>query len=72
MLEGRNWKRIFEKTRVGFGRREVSGRLDGIVFSALSCGHGPEIMGSEGVWKRLDFHDCFVATFAKKHENPKN
>ena len=26
----RNWKRILEKARVGFGRTEVSVRLDGI------------------------------------------
>ena len=53
---GRNWKRIFEKTRVGFGRTEVSVRLDGIVFCALSFGHGPRGRGFEGVWKRVDFH----------------
>ena len=30
------------KTRVGFGRTEVSARLDCIVVCALSSGHGPE------------------------------
>ena len=46
-----------KKTRVGFGRTEVSVRLDGIVVCALSSGHGPRGRGLEGVWKSLDFHD---------------
>ena len=44
----RNWKRTFEKTRVGFGRTEVSVRLDGIFFCALSFGHGPGGLGFYG------------------------
>ena len=42
---------------VGFGRTEVSVRLDGIVVCALSFGHGPRGRGFEGVSKSLDFHD---------------
>ena len=56
-LGGRNWKRIFEKTRVGFGRTEVSVRLDCIVFCALSFGHGPRNLGFQRFGKRLDFYD---------------
>ena len=44
------------KTRVGFGRTEVCVRLDGIVFCALSFGHGPRGQGSGGVSKGVDFH----------------
>ena len=46
---GRNWKRIIEKTRVGFGRTEVSVRLDGIVVCALSFGHSPRGREFEGI-----------------------
>ena len=54
---GRNWKRIFEKTRVGFGRTELSLRLSCTEFCALSSGHGPRGQGFEGFCKTLDFHD---------------
>ena len=32
---------FLQKKRVGFGRTEVSVRLDGIDFCAVSSGHGP-------------------------------
>ena len=38
-----------EETRVGFGRTEVSARLDGTVVCALSSGHGsrnPQLEGA--------------------------
>ena len=47
------------KIRVGFGRTEVSVRLDGIVVCALSFGHGPRGQGFEGFSKTLDVHDFF-------------
>ena len=50
-----NWKHQNAKTRVGFGRTEVSVRLDGIVVCALSFGHGPRGRGFEGFWKGVDF-----------------
>ena len=53
---GQNWKRIFEKTRVGFGRTELSLRLSCTEFCALSSGHGPRGRGFEGFSKTLDFH----------------
>ena len=46
--EGQNWDRIFEKTRVGFGRTELSLRLSCTEFRALSSGHGPRGQGFEG------------------------
>ena len=36
-----NFKSIFEKTRVGFGRTELSLMLSYTEFCALSSGHGP-------------------------------
>ena len=45
---GQNWKRIFEKTRVGFGRTELSLRLSCTEFCALSSGHGPRGEGFYG------------------------
>ena len=54
---GQNRKRIFEKTRVGFGRAELSLRLSYTEFCALSSGHGPRGQGFEGFSKTLDFHD---------------
>ena len=54
---GQHWKRIFEKTRVGFGRTELSLRLSCTEFCALSSGHGPKGQGFEGFSKTLDFHD---------------
>ena len=41
------------KSRVGFGRTVVSIRLDGVVVSALSSGHGPRARRFEGVSKSL-------------------
>ena len=58
-LLGRNRDRIFEKTRVGFGRTELSLRLSCTEFCALSSGHGPRGQGFEGFCKTLDFHDFF-------------
>ena len=45
---GQNWYRIFEKTRVGFGRTELSLRLSCTEFCALSSGHGPRGEGFYG------------------------
>ena len=45
---GQNWDRIFEKTRVGFGRTELSLRLSCTEFCALSSGHGPRGEGFYG------------------------
>ena len=52
VLGGRNWKRFFKKTRVGFGRTELSLRAIGTTFCALSSGHGPVGLGFQGG----DFH----------------
>ena len=43
-----NLKSIFEKTRVGFGRTELSLRLSCTEFCALSSGHGPKGLGFYG------------------------
>ena len=53
---GQNWKRIFEKTRVGFGRTELSLRLSCTEFCALSSGHGPRGLGFQGGEEGVDFH----------------
>ena len=47
---GQKWKRVLEKTRVGFGRTELSLRLSCTEFCALSSGHGmvPGILDFEG------------------------
>ena len=58
VLGGRNWKRIFEKTRVGFGRTELSLRAIGTTFCALSSGHGPRGLGFQGGSSGVDF--CFL------------
>ena len=52
-----NWKRIFEKTRVGFGRTELSLRLSCTEFCALSSGHGPRNPLFRRFLKILDSHD---------------
>ena len=52
-------KSILIKTRVGFGRTELSLRLSCTEFCALSSGHGPTGQGLKGFWKTLDFHDFF-------------
>ena len=57
VLGGQNWKRIFEKTRVGFGRTQHSLRLSCTELCALSSGHGPRGLGFEGGGESLDFHD---------------
>ena len=46
---------IFEKTRVGSRRTEVSVRLDGIVFCALSSGHGSRGPGFQGGLEKSGF-----------------
>ena len=50
---------FLKKTRVGFGRTELSLRLSCTEFCALSSGHGPRGQGFEGFCKTLDFHDFF-------------
>ena len=62
---GQNWKRIFEKTRVGFGRTQLSLRLSCTEFRALSSGHGPRGRGFEGFCKTLDFHDFWGSNIGK-------
>ena len=47
------------KTRVGFGRTEVSVRLDGKVVCVISSGHGPRNPCFQGGSKSLDFHDFY-------------
>ena len=67
---GQIWKLIFEKTRVGFGRAELSLRLSCTEFCALSSGHGPRGRGFEAGGETLDFHDFFgKVKNGKKHEN---
>ena len=51
-----NWKLIFEKTGVGFGRTELSLRLSCTEFCALSSGHGPGVLGFQGGPSGLDFY----------------
>ena len=48
-----------KKTKVGFGRTELSLRLSCTGFCALSSGHGPRGQGFEGFSKTLDFYDFF-------------
>ena len=50
-------KSILIKTRVEFGRPELSLMLSYTEFCALSSGHGPRGRGFEGFCKTLDFHD---------------
>ena len=52
---GQNWDRIFEKTRVGFGRTELSLRLSCTEVCALSFGHGPRDLGFQGGSSGVDF-----------------
>ena len=56
VLRGSKLETCSWKNRVEFGRTEVSVRLDGIVFCALSFGHGPRGTGFEGISKGMDFH----------------
>ena len=65
---GQNWDRIFEKTRVGFGRTELSLRLSCTEFCALSSGHGPRDLGFQGGSSRWVFH-VFVGSSAKSLQN---
>ena len=61
---------MFAKTRVGFGRTELSLMLSCTEFCALSSGHGPRGRGFEGEEETLDFHDFFGGSkMGKKHEN---
>ena len=53
---GQNWESIFEKTRVGFGRTELSLPFCCTVFCALSSGHGPRVLGFQGGSSWVDFH----------------
>ena len=46
-----------QRTRVGFGRTEVSVRLYCIAVSALLFGHGARNPGFQGFGKSLNFHD---------------
>ena len=55
-LLGKNRNRIFEKTRVGFGRTELSLRLSCTEFCALSSGHGPRVFGFQGGEEGVNFH----------------
>ena len=67
---GQNWDRIFEKTRVGFGRTELSLRLSCTEFCALSRGHGSRVFGFQGGSSGVDFHVFFWAGGGVK--NPRN
>ena len=52
---GQSRKSIFEKTRVGFGRTELTLRLSCTEFCALSSGHGPRGEGFYGGSSGVDF-----------------
>ena len=54
-----------KKTRVGFGRTELSLMLSCTEFCALSSGHGPRGRGFEGFCKTLDFHDFWGSKMQK-------
>ena len=56
---------VLKKTRVGFGRTELSLRLSCTEFCALSSGHGPRGRGFEGFCKTLDFHDFWTSKIQK-------
>ena len=58
---GLNWKRIFEKTRVGFSPTELSVRLSCTEFRGLSSGHGPRGLGFYGGSSGADFCIFFWA-----------
>ena len=69
---GQNWhnlKSIFEKSRVGFGRRELSLRLSDTEFSS---GHGPRGQGFEGGEDTLDFHHLLEVKNGKNNMNMQN
>ena len=67
VLGVQNWKRIFEKTRVGFGRTELSLRLSCTEFCALSSGHGLRGRGFEGRGETLDVHDFLGGSKMQKN-----
>ena len=50
---------FLKKTRVRFGRTELSLRLSCTEFCALSSGHGPRGRGFEAGGETLGFHDFF-------------
>ena len=50
---------FLKKTRVGFGRTELSLRLSCTELCALSSGHGPRGRGFEWGGETLDFHFFF-------------
>ena len=60
-------EKYFAKTRVGFGRTELSLMLSYTEFCALSSGHGPRGRGFEGFCKTLDFHDFFRGSKMEKN-----
>ena len=68
---GQNWKRIFEKTRVGFGRTELSLRLSWTEFCALSSGHGPRGEGFMGARQGRIFV-FFVGRYWEGSKCPEN
>merc|ERR1712167_162234 len=63
----KNEKKKFAKTRVGFGRTELSLMLSCTELCALSSGHGPRGRGFEGFCKTLDFHDFWGVKNGKKN-----
>ena len=50
---------FLKKTRVGFGRTELSLRLSCTEFCALSSGHGPRGLGFQGGSSTVDFYVFF-------------
>ena len=62
---------FLKKTRVGFGRTELSLRLSCTEFHALSSGHGPRGQGFEGFSKTFDFHDFFGGSKMQQKKNMK-
>ena len=69
---GQKWqilKSILIKTRVGFGRTELSLMLSCTEFCALSSGHGPRNPWFEGGGETLDFHDFWGGEKYKKTMN---
>ena len=53
---GPNWNRILERYGVGFGCAELWLRAIGTTFCALSSGHGPRGLGSQGGSLRWIFY----------------
>ena len=49
-------QRLWEKTRVGFGRTHLSFCADGTTARALSHGHGPVGLGLQQECQKLIFH----------------